>query len=327
MNEISHYDPLKYHISQTKSVFVQLDGTMLRLQTPKLSVAKRAMWNDGPPTNVCFIKQRHFDLSGSKVELLPTGLVLKRLWSKKYPICIILAKLGNKKVVKDPEKATKTPQFEELPQQLCHDGMLFLFARTGREKEEWYRRIEAATLGRALPVRMGQLVRKLQKRQRKRTFPHSSSTPDKLDHQVYSNLSAKHTSPSFENGMSELKMLASNTDDGHDSSSPEERILLEYLAYMARVMPPDTIQGKVVTAPTTPQHVPTLVDLSKDVKCEASVLWANSGLARLFFDFFKDEYWAGKVKDKIEKKLGKLHVRCCLYNYYVFFVVVVVENL
>jgi len=34
MNEILMYDPDTYHISNTNSVFVTLDGSTLRLQTP-----------------------------------------------------------------------------------------------------------------------------------------------------------------------------------------------------------------------------------------------------------------------------------------------------
>lgn len=38
-----------------------------------------------------FKHQRYFDLVGANVYLVPVGLVRKRWWSKKYPICIEMA--------------------------------------------------------------------------------------------------------------------------------------------------------------------------------------------------------------------------------------------
>ena len=256
MNELSSYDPDNYHITNTKSVFVQLEGSNLRLQTPKQGVPKRAMWNDQPITNVSFIKQRHFDLTGSKVDLLPPGLVRKRLWSKKYPICIILKKLGNKKVIKDPTaQGAKALGFEVLPQELCEDGLLFLFARTGREKEEWYRRLEAATTAQPLPTQLAPLLTKLENQPKDHyafkstrvNYPHSASVPDNLTETSFSSLNAKHSSPSFESGMSEMTLIGGNKEadepEAEEVVSPEKN-LLQYLTYMANIMPAETIEGR-----------------------------------------------------------------------------------
>ena len=40
MNEITHYDPEDYHINLTHSIYVTLDGSTLRLQTPKQVIAR-----------------------------------------------------------------------------------------------------------------------------------------------------------------------------------------------------------------------------------------------------------------------------------------------
>ncbi|VEN41332.1 unnamed protein product [Callosobruchus maculatus] len=88
------YDPASYHISKTQSVWVRLQGNLLRLSHAKNhKVSKRAMWNE--PTQqqpTAFTHHRIYNMIGAKITLLPVGLAKKRHWSKKYPICITLAK-------------------------------------------------------------------------------------------------------------------------------------------------------------------------------------------------------------------------------------------
>ena len=96
MNEIPEYNQDNYHINKTHSVHVYLDGTTLRLRHPKNNISKRAMWDEESPKINDFVHQRYFDVEGSQVFLLPPGLVKKRVWSKKYPICIALKNLGSK---------------------------------------------------------------------------------------------------------------------------------------------------------------------------------------------------------------------------------------
>ncbi|VDM22604.1 unnamed protein product [Hydatigera taeniaeformis] len=76
----------------THSVFVTLEGTQLRIQRPRKNVPRRAMFNVPVPPScgVQFIHQRIYDMGKVAVSLLPHGLVEKRLWSKKYPICLTI---------------------------------------------------------------------------------------------------------------------------------------------------------------------------------------------------------------------------------------------
>lgn len=159
MNEIAEYNPDDYHINHTHSIYVTLEGVWLRLQRPKTPVPKRAM-HDEVISAPHFIHQRHFDLKGSRIFLLPPGLVKKRVWSKKYPICIALAREGtksknsskgstsNSSTISDPKEEMG---FEIVTEEKCDSAILYLFARTGREKEDWYKRFHAATLGKPLP--------------------------------------------------------------------------------------------------------------------------------------------------------------------------------
>lgn len=80
MNEIFSYDPLTYHISQTNSVYLRLDGTYLRVSTTNARIPKRIMWNETPIElkHIHFTSHRVFNLLGCSVELLPLGLARKR---------------------------------------------------------------------------------------------------------------------------------------------------------------------------------------------------------------------------------------------------------
>ncbi|XP_073945152.1 uncharacterized protein isoform X2 [Choristoneura fumiferana] len=83
------YDPYTYHINKTVTAYVKLEGCNLRLSYTTTKIAKRALW-DEKIDKVLFYQHRLYNLTGARVILLPKGLVRKRQWSKKYPICIVL---------------------------------------------------------------------------------------------------------------------------------------------------------------------------------------------------------------------------------------------
>lgn len=71
---------------------------------------------------------------------MPPNLARKRVWNKKYPICVELARqdgLMSKAQVDEvgPADADRS----------AGDHTLYLFGRTGREKEEWFHRILLAS--------------------------------------------------------------------------------------------------------------------------------------------------------------------------------------
>lgn len=70
MNEISSYDPEMYHATMTHSVFVRLEGSVIRLSKPNHNVARRATHNE-PKADVTYISQKIYDLSNSRVGLIP----------------------------------------------------------------------------------------------------------------------------------------------------------------------------------------------------------------------------------------------------------------
>ncbi|XP_050670951.1 testis-expressed protein 2 isoform X2 [Leptidea sinapis] len=84
------YDPTTYHINQTTTAFMKLEGCNLRISYTRTKIAKRALW-DEKIDKVNFYQHRLYNLTNARVILLPKGLVKRRQWSKKYPICIILS--------------------------------------------------------------------------------------------------------------------------------------------------------------------------------------------------------------------------------------------
>lgn len=71
------YSPESYHISRTQSVYLRLQGNLLRLSHSRTKVPKRAMWNE-PEIVPNFTHHRIYNLIGAKIALLPEGLAKKR---------------------------------------------------------------------------------------------------------------------------------------------------------------------------------------------------------------------------------------------------------
>lgn len=89
-----------------------------------------------------------FPLHLSQVCLVPQSLARKRLWNKKYPICIELAKQDDfmsKAEGERPEVAETGGAQDRGSAPTSRDVTLYLFGRTGREKEEWFQRLLAAS--------------------------------------------------------------------------------------------------------------------------------------------------------------------------------------
>lgn len=85
---------------------------------------------------------------------MPQGLARKRLWNKKYPICIELAKQddfmskaeGDRWEAGESWNTRGTGGIQERgSSSSSRDLTLYLFGRTGREKEEWFQRFLSAS--------------------------------------------------------------------------------------------------------------------------------------------------------------------------------------
>uniref|UniRef100_A0A8D8W945 Testis-expressed sequence 2 protein n=2 Tax=Cacopsylla melanoneura TaxID=428564 RepID=A0A8D8W945_9HEMI len=105
----SDYSPEKYHLSLTETVYIQLQGSLLRVSEPRVKIPKRAVWNE-PHLKLLFNVARLYNISNCQVILLPKGIIRQRIWNRKYPICIMLrsdSHVGMKFRTKDQSTITE----------------------------------------------------------------------------------------------------------------------------------------------------------------------------------------------------------------------------
>ncbi|GFU39020.1 testis-expressed protein 2 [Nephila pilipes] len=305
MNELPFdmsYNPDTYHVNCTRSLFVRLDGSYLRVSYPQKNIPKRAMFNE-PRHEMQFIHQQHYDITGSSVELLPLGLAKKRLWSKKYPICL---RIPNPKqsvlssFAKDfpdssmPTKATvrkESPIKRYIPRiNENNEVVLYLFARTDREKDLWYNRFKKASRIKLL----------------KSHSPSSSPNIAAID---TCSLENKRT---ISVDLASLQ-LCSNYDtesidkevddlDGFTdlSLSKQEKFKL----YMSHLLNPVHYDHSFSSGMKDKKDENRL---SKSTSASQSNLtWLNVLIGRVFFDFLTEDIWAQLVAEKIQRKLSKI---------------------
>ena len=46
-------------------------------------------------------------------------------------------------------------------------------------------------------------------------------------------------------------------------------------------------------------------------ECDVQLIWLNALVSRCFMDFLREKYWVEKIREKIQKKLSKIHVSLC----------------
>jgi len=273
MNELSQYTAAEFHINDTHSVYVTLESCTLRLQTPKYGVPKRAICDEHIPM-AAFVRQRHFDLEGGHVYLLPRGLVTKRLWSKKYPICVALRTSYRSADPRHMNLAVDAVDADGGQKQT----VLYLFARTCHEKEAWYRRFVYASRGTPWPTRLSDVVAQ------SLSTEQSCTPPTAVSWQKH------HREASTDSTSSLVSVESTSAVEIDYSCLLPEHNLLDYSKYMSAVMPPTTS--------------PAL----SDSQSPASMTWLNALIGRLFLDFLREKYWAEKMRNKIQNKLCKMHV-------------------
>ncbi|XP_059937503.1 testis-expressed protein 2 [Mesoplodon densirostris] len=309
MNEIYNYDPETYHATLTHSVFVRLEGGTLRLSKPNKNISRRASYNETKP-EVTYISQKIYDLSDSKIYLVPKSLARKRIWNKKYPICIELGRQDDfmSKAQTDKETSEEKPPAErelggEDPKKPTHpqegtrsgqrDQILYLFGRTGREKEEWFRRFILAS--------------KLKSETRKPPGV-SGSKPGVLPSHSRHNSPSGHLTHSRSSSKGSAEEIMPQPKQKELAGSVRQKMLLDYGVYMARCVPQEnrSPQGSPAqsaeSSPTAGKKLPEAPP-SEEEEQEA---WVNALLGRMFWDFLGEKYWSDLVSKKIQMKLSKI---------------------
>ncbi|XP_006635545.2 testis-expressed protein 2 isoform X1 [Lepisosteus oculatus] len=287
MNEICNYDPETYHATLTHSVFVRLEGCTLRLSKPNRNISRRASFNE-PKPDVTYISQKIYDLTDSKIYLVPPSLARKRVWNKKYPICIELGKqedfMSKAQGDRDRESGEERGEVggEDGRAPAHRDQTLFLFGRTGREKEEWFRRILLAA--------------KLKSEAKK---------PPSLPGTKAAFLPS-HSRSSSKGSVDEALPQPRPKEP---SASVRQKMLLDYTVYMAKYVPPQpgspaaSPLHSADSSPSTSKKLP-----GGQGEAEEPEAWVNALLGRIFWDFLGEKYWADLVSKKIQMKLSKIRL-------------------
>ncbi|XP_017287976.1 testis-expressed protein 2 isoform X2 [Kryptolebias marmoratus] len=305
MNEILNYDPETYHATLTQSVYVRLEGSIIRLSKPNHNIARRATHKEQKP-DVTYVSQKIYDLTNSKVYLVPQNLARKRVWNKKYPICIELAKQDNfmsKTEGAGGNQSTSPREYRAQERQSPPFSRkrltLYLFGRTGRDKEEWFQRFLSAS-----NVMVDLKKTSCAGSSKKASNSHSrSSSRSSLNEVLASQLKSKDSAAS------------STTAGSAKSKSP-----LDYTIYMGSLLP-----KQLAVSPTAASSASSLqsspgaekklqgttaaqVQPQGEEEEEDTVAWVNAALGRLFWDFLTEPYWAEVVSKKIQMKLSKIRL-------------------
>uniref|UniRef100_A0A8D2AN62 Testis expressed 2 n=1 Tax=Sciurus vulgaris TaxID=55149 RepID=A0A8D2AN62_SCIVU len=311
MNEIYNYDPETYHATLTHSVFVRLEGGTLRLSKPNKNISRRASYNETKP-EVTYISQKIYDLSDSKIYLVPKSLARKRIWNKKYPICIELGRQDDfmsktqtdketseekppaeREDPKGSEDTKKPPHPQEGTRSGQRDQILYLFGRTGREKEEWFRRfILASKLKSDLKKPPGVSGNK------QGLLPSHSRHSSPSGHLTHSRSSSKGS----------VEEIMSQPKQKELVGSVRQKMLLDYSVYMGRCVPQESRsphRSPVQSAESSPTAGKKLPEAPPSEE-EEQEAWVNALLGRIFWDFLGEKYWSDLVSKKIQMKLSKI---------------------
>ncbi|NWX46627.1 TEX2 protein, partial [Steatornis caripensis] len=307
MNQLHAYDPELFHPSLTHSVLATLDGATLKLSYPKSNVPRRATFEE-EILDAVFVSHRCYDLTDAKVFLCPPSLARKRTWNKKYPICILLSDpaevecRGSEEHDAELQRDDGTKKVPAPGQDVpgdCRERCLYLFGRTGREKEEWYQHLAQASCG---TPSSGHGEARAGEKQPPRPL-------------LCDRGREMHVGSSSSSGGS--------TEDIPSAIPPKDlagsvrQIILDYSTYMARFVPaqvggsPDRSPShRALGSPTPTKGLAASfpLQLGEDGarRSEACMAWMNALVGRIFWDFLRERYWAEQVSSKIQKKLSKI---------------------
>ncbi|XP_032443406.1 testis-expressed protein 2 isoform X1 [Xiphophorus hellerii] len=332
MNEIQSYDPEMYHATLTHSVYVRLEGSVLRLSKPNRNISRRAAHNE-PKPDVTYISQKIYDLTDSRIYLMPQSLARKRVWNKKYPICIELGKqedfmskaegerseAGDERTTGLGEKLERTDKAEKA--EVCTsaeeqrrptagggDLTIYLFGRTGREKEEWFRRFLQASQMKS-EGRGGSLSGIC-----KSAFLSAHSRSGSIQSAGGPEADSRGSSRGSQEELSQPRHRETPASLSSGSAGGmKQKMLLDYSIYMAKYVNPQAPPGSppAVDSPGhTPESSPKATKKLPRNSEEAAEpeAWVNTFLGRIFWDFLREKYWADVVSKKIQMKLSKIRL-------------------
>ena len=153
MYKARNYEHDNFDFSEAVPVFTSLSNKTLKLSHPRPDVNGKRIDPRTVDKNafITYTSHEHYCLTEATVDLVPVNIPVKRVWSRKFPI----------KVTISSSKQTGTESFEDSDyddlgssvisklkklnsvDNDSHADIFYLFARTGREKEEWYNMLQS----------------------------------------------------------------------------------------------------------------------------------------------------------------------------------------
>ncbi|KAF3846419.1 hypothetical protein F7725_003497 [Dissostichus mawsoni] len=250
MNETHSYDPETFNPSITHSVYVTLEGSRLRLAYPRANIPRWAAF-DKTPQEAVFLRSRTYQLANCKGEV------------------------GEESVVEGQGEEERAERNIAPDHQL--PATLYLFGRTGREKEEWFQHFLSASQAAATSILSEE---------------ENAETP-----------CAGDTAKGSTEELNELPRAM------------KTRTLLDYSSYMTQLigmqscnLTPSPCQSDK-GSPTTQKKAgaePSAGPGAEGPSAEGQPTWVNSLVGRIFWDFLREKYWTDQVAHKIQKKLSKI---------------------
>ncbi|KAF0301086.1 Testis-expressed protein 2 [Amphibalanus amphitrite] len=336
----------------TEPRFVRLEGTMLRVSHPKGHVPKRASCDEHIP-NLPFVQQRIYDISGCEVLLLPDGLHPTRRWNRRYPLCV---RLDNcRRVTRSRGMLGATPQKGGATsdrgkttdgdresaggtQEVARDGLaadepraIYLFARTDRAKEHWFRLLLEATR-QGLEKETTSISQELTGRESgsettASTTGATASTTSTSTSTSASTSAATNTTTTTTTGTAAATSTTSaaadssgsgpgsgsgsgtgsDTDSGQQESTEENAPpplqpspKLDFDYYMSKLIPMPSEEGSD-SRPPSPVEGP-----GRAPPTTGHVVWFNALIGRLAFDVFGNADWAAFVQKRVQRKISRI---------------------
>lgn len=339
MNMIEKYKPEQYHVSDTQSVMVKLEGTTLRLCFTKTKVSKRHLWNENSKKRLVdrYSDEKVYDIQGAKVELWPRGLARKRYYSRKYPIRILfnLLTVDKDNVIETNENGTpndfkdsfdnvsdlhrtdsqmsvKSLEMDDtisgsvsvdtLEYKDCEEddkNVLYLFARCDREKEDWLRRLVAASLGDVFDIA---------------TEGSSANTPaESTPNKVSSKNHSPDDSPSKSARKQESEESKDTKDDEYDRLDDDA-----FTVFGQVISPCATRSASDFVQFITAYENKNLYDNRKTIDAEAwldanlskplkpDVFWTNLVVGRILYGIIHDSSILDEIHTFLQKKLSAI---------------------
>lgn len=237
--------------------------------------------------------------------ILPAKLCRKRFWSKKYPICLKRVKLLNSKglghsnsiasdITSIGHSSTSTTPREENNNTLVHEPLekntLILFARTDREKEEWYNLFRKAS-AKKLQDSMEYLKKKRSQQMLSTSHSVTSTTSgslavDKIAFEVSNNkLIYKVNSKPDLTSATTSEATNKNIQSGSGADTSEQ-----------------------LTTETNALSTTRDTQTDNGLLYDSTVAFINTFMIRAFADFFTHKHWIDRIQNKIQNKLSMIRV-------------------